>query len=554
MKSTSEPETKILDWILLLTTAVSFLFSSYSSVLSLAALAFFGRMVVFANRFNSKKKEWHEHRWRFVVVVVHSLALMVILVQAQHQPAFEHSKEFLKYTSALIALATIRILFVFEEQPFSRVHLASTVFGGGTLFCISDDWLNSALAFLSLSACAVSLVVSLCQEHSAAWIKREGDAQSFLSHALKQKFSGVGTAIEQVLEFYKSNNNNHGTENPLFLVLTCALEESRAGHDACHLRNVIKKLSQETYCALKSVRSFKETVNEWKESRSIVVLEQITFDCEQESENWKINLDWELLRLMLKEWTRKRSSEQSLLVTSSIQTENSTGTIIEFQLHLSRRTPLPKAISKIEEKLAIELGGRFVNPLLFTVCVQTLRDNPASPPNHSTDKTISEHAIVRSTVESDSFPPGLFFAFLDDNSLVRKNAERLVSKYLKSRNKSFVRGLSLAECMRFPQEVTDQKVDIVIYDLNLEFEDGQIRGTELAKQARARGFVGCQILHSAETEILISPNDELFDGVIEKTADRTTLLSGIKRAWGNHLRKRQQEENEQQPDPQAISA
>jgi hypothetical protein len=331
-------------------------------------------------------------------------------------------------------------------------------------------------------------------------------------------------------------------ENPIVHVLTCALEESRAGHDACHVRNVIKKLSQHTYCSTKSKWSFSGIISEWVECGSLL-LERIKFDCEQQSESWRIELDWELLRLMLKEWTR--GSKCTLLVTSTVQNENEIGAVVEFQLHLLKETPISKRISKTEQRLANELNGKFVTPVLFVISVQTLRDDPTSTKVRANDEAFFIHSLEeRSVSPSDigSFPPNLCFAVLDDNSLVRKNTERLVSKYLKSRTSSFVRGVNFAECTRFPQEVMDQKVDIVIYDLNLEFEDGGIQGTRLAEQARERGFLGCQILYSADTEILISLNDKVFDGLVEKTADRTILLAGIKRAWGNHLRKRHLDE------------
>ena len=70
----------------------------------------------------------------------------------------------------------------------------------------------------------------------------------------------------------------------------------------------------------------------------------------------------------------------------------------------------------------------------------------------------------------------------------------------------------------------------------MEFEDGGFKGAELAKIARENGFVGCQILHSAQESLgnTVDAADGIFDGFVEKTASRALLIAGIKRAWESH--------------------
>jgi hypothetical protein len=131
-------------------------------------------------------------------------------------------------------------------------------------------------------------------------------------------------------------------------------------------------------------------------------------------------------------------------------------------------------------------------------------------------------------------PSNLCFAVLDDNSLVRKNVERISRVHLKSDPRSFSRGSHFEECLKFAEELVESEVDIAIFDENLEYGDVHLSGSDIARLARQRGFTGCMVRHSAQTIVPGSCTDSCFDGYIEKTTSRQAFAEGITKAWAKH--------------------
>jgi hypothetical protein len=149
----------------------------------------------------------------------------------------------------------------------------------------------------------------------------------------------------------------------------------------------------------------------------------------------------------------------------------------------------------------------------------------------STLQDLSDDALLSSYI-----PAGLQYAVLDDNRLVRKNLERILTKHLKAHEISVYRGATLHEASFFPHEIVQVKVDVAIFDECLDYEDDSavtLSGTKLADAARTLGFKGCAILHSAHAH-LSDGNHEVFDGVIEKTSSKTSLLKGLELAWATY--------------------
>jgi hypothetical protein len=274
-------------------------------------------------------------------------------------------------------------------------------------------------------------------------------------------------------------------------------------------------------------------LNERMNAGHLVFKNGIDFKCESHSEDWDVELDWELLRLLMSAWTR---GAHALSIRSFIRHENDKEAEVAFHFHLEGHVP-STSTTKMRKRLAKELNGWFVNPSHCVLVVRAVRISNLSKAVRNKEILWSNTKLYKSPGVLENIPKGLCFAILDDNLLVRKNLERLVSAYLQSGVTSFVRGRCIAECAMFPQEVLDRNVDVAIYDQNLEFDSCGMQGIDLAKQARERGFRGCQILHSAQENLAHSIDASIFDGFVEKSASKSIVLAGITSAWHNHQRK-----------------
>jgi hypothetical protein len=86
-----------------------------------------------------------------------------------------------------------------------------------------------------------------------------------------------------------------------------------------------------------------------------------------------------------------------------------------------------------------------------------------------------------------------------------------------------VRGATLDECHGFAQELIVRKVDIAIFDHNLEYEDHGVylKGFQVAQQSIELGFANCLILHSSDT----FANGAVFHNTIEKAAGKVQCKS-----------------------------
>jgi len=168
-------------------------------------------------------------------------------------------------------------------------------------------------------------------------------------------------------------------------------------------------------------------------------------------------------------------------------------------------------------------------------------------------ETPSSKASVAMVVEPDAedippLPPSLLIAGLDDSLLVRKNMQHTFQRHLHASPDSFVRGATYQESLFFPHEIVLTKVDIAIFDENLNYyssnstssstaaaegetdDDKILKGTALVVKARKNGFRGCAILHSANLNLASNLNPA-FDGFIEKTSSRERFTRELSRIW-----------------------
>jgi hypothetical protein len=92
-------------------------------------------------------------------------------------------------------------------------------------------------------------------------------------------------------------------------------------------------------------------------------------------------------------------------------------------------------------------------------------------------------------------------------------------------------GSTEAECHAFGREICTRRVDVALIDMFLEFDEGEtlILGTQIAKQARALGFQGCLIAHTANDSH--EDVEKMFHGIIGKTSDKERLVKEICQLW-----------------------
>ena len=344
------------------------------------------------------------------MLFIHLVVLSVIL--ANLEP--ENKSNLYRGATALIALATIRLLFAFEKRPFSHIHAEGTFFGGLSIVCISSDWLNSSLTLLSVVACVVSLVVSLSRENAALTMKREADAQSFLSHALKQSLEALEVQLRACYLRWQGSL--------MYNVLECALAEAREGHYACHAANIVQSLSQGTYVAMASDNCLKRTLRDWSDDGSLASLEHIVLDSDDHGESI-VHLDWEMLRLLLIGWSK---GGKRLSISSTTQPHES---LVNFRFELAALVTgeIPKKVShkRVLESLASALGGEFETPTVFLLRLPLI-SRAVTTPRTSVDLRRS----LKTPSQAHAFPVELSFAILDDNLLVRRSSERIATERL----------------------------------------------------------------------------------------------------------------------------
>jgi hypothetical protein len=450
------------------------------------------------------------------------------------------------------------MLFAFERRSYSQVQLASSIFCAIQSWFLQEYSIVGIVSFLSVGNLAVTLTVSLSREHATRMLDSETKSQAFLSHAIKQKFSGVGSAVESLLFRFKKGDVE-GEDNRTRLLLDQILQECRKGEDACHAINLSRALTQGKYYPQQRCQSLNRNLKQWMESRTLTVGHLMFLEHDDDP---MIELEWELFRLVLCQWSR---GAQILVVT--FHEEDWIGGSpslpeIHFQL-VNPQVSFSRSFDALRP-LANQISGLYVYThdrlVLRGVTMETNR-RPAIPIaedheifsgsksgdgdkqsiSHSEDERTSPSSVPSSSTASLQVekelavpPENLRYAILDDNSLVRRNIERIVRTHLKADKMSFSRGETLAECHQFLQQIVDEDVDIAIFDENLEFEhDKHLSGTELAIKARQIGFRGCIISHSARflDEMTLA---EAFDGFVEKTSSWKEFAKGVANAWQIH--------------------
>jgi len=118
-------------------------------------------------------------------------------------------------------------------------------------------------------------------------------------------------------------------------------------------------------------------------------------------------------------------------------------------------------------------------------------------------------------------PKGLVFGFLDDCAVSRKAFQATLKTSLYGSDDSFIRGSTITEARNFADEVKTRRPDIVVLDFCLDFEVSSgvfqsIKGTEIAKEIRQKGYEGCIIMQSEQDGLSNKVDFEIIDGITGK--------------------------------------
>jgi len=124
-------------------------------------------------------------------------------------------------------------------------------------------------------------------------------------------------------------------------------------------------------------------------------------------------------------------------------------------------------------------------------------------------------------MKNSDLPSGLIFAFLDDCAVSRTSFGFTLKNTFKGAETSIIRGRSLEEAEAFVDDVLRLKPDIVVLDQCLDYElaNGEpksLRGTDVAREIRLKGFDGCIIVQSEQDSLKQEVDFTIVDGITGK--------------------------------------
>lgn len=474
----------------------------------------------------------------------------------------------------MVMLSSSRLTLAFEHRPFSAIALESLLMAALQIF-VSPGPVQGTVALLCVSGVAVAVATALMQENAFQLLNIVKNADSFLDHALKQKFSSVGAAIAQVLETSAADFDSLQYQS-----LVKALQECRVGQNSCYLSSYAIQYQAGALlgesASNKQTKDLVEMMMTWS-GEGVLSHCRLSFD--SPSVPIELTVDWELLKVLLSDMTKKLDNDCSLMInvvrtprTIQIRFEYEAATLalgrvnklrtreseLKQSFILGVRKTVAAALGAVLDDSVLEFAmysSPLTSPLAFgarlarraspLVPVATASGSPPTmikfpkaPSTSSSSSRLTDRQSKASShdIRGHLLPTGLTFAVLDDSNLVRKSLMHMFKHHLKASPSSFATGATVEEATFFPHEICLKHVHIAIFDENLDYGyDRMIKGTTLAVQARQRGFDKCAILHSANVE-LGRNLDPAFNGFVEKTASREDFLRNIAKVWDDFLR------------------
>ncbi|KAH9256498.1 hypothetical protein BASA81_005413 [Batrachochytrium salamandrivorans] len=406
--------------------------------------------------------------------------------------AFLHSPvEHLLFVSIAIVLVLNRSAVHSRTQSNLSMLLGSAI-----LINWEDKWLSSMLTFLCLASSFFSLVFACNKELVYANFAQENAAENFLSHAIKQKFASVGTAVEHILMHHSKFTT----------LLIAVLKECRMGHARCHSSTLCRNLEQGMRRG--EAKTYKANLAE-ELQKTVMFNELFVPTTKYANTNIGLEMDWEIFHLVLTDLARRG------LTVLAIQFDNNNMLIIK----LNRKAAAHN--NRVLEVFVTHLNGT-LNEECIEIAFQSSHPLLASSPvvvGGNTPRTVLAK---------------LKFALVDDNLLIRKNFERLMQSQLGiPADRILTMGETEEDCTKFLKRISQEQFDVAIFDQNLDY-DNDIKGNELAKQAREMGFKGCLILHSSDAQLAKLLESGVFHGAVEKSAKASTFIDGIATAWQSY--------------------
>ncbi|KAH9258730.1 hypothetical protein BASA81_003232 [Batrachochytrium salamandrivorans] len=378
---------------------------------------------------------------------------------------------------------------------------------------------------LMLGSFIESLEEILLQEEMLVHMARENATEAFLSHAIKQKFASVGSALEQF-------SLVHRTTLPPLLVES--INECKLGHSMCYAASIYRKLNQGEMRPQHKigVDNLRKQLATTPMGNLLLPKQGLSLD-----PNIHVEMDWELFHLVLTELARRRKRIVRVWISGD--------SLVKLQFHLPARS-----LNLVTIQLMQQLKARFTGNDVLEIDCKIYFSSPSSQPCSplvaiyvlGNTSTAMKRGSRLQELLGESYLhalSGLKFALVDDNALIRRNFYRLLTQNLGIPPDNILcMGETLLECKHFPTTICEGGVDIAIFDQNLDFEsiedeDGtSIRGSNLALRAKRLGFTGCMILHSSDAQHS-SPdaNNYIFHSTVEKTASPVKFATGVAKAW-----------------------
>lgn len=429
-----------------------------------------------------------------------------------------------------LVLSTVgAVLMLGQGKLYSAVQADLLAWlGACVLLSHRETWLSVLLALLALLLSSVQLFLASTKEEMLVHMARENAAEAFLSHAIKQKFASVGSALEQFSLLHRS---------ALPPLLVESINECRLGHSMCYAASIYRKLDQgESRPRHKiGVENLRKQLATTTMANLLLPKQGLPLDA-----NIYAEMDWELFHLVLTELARRRKRIVRVWVSGESQ--------VKLQFHLPTRS-----LSLVTIQLMGQLRARFATDDVLEVDCKVHLSSPSSQPcsplmavyvlGNTPVTAMARRGSRLQEMLGESYLQalsGLRFALVDDNALIRRNFYRLLTQNLGVPPDNILCvGETWQECKDFPTAICEGGVDIAIFDQNLDFdqtagdEDGaSIRGSDLALRAKRLGFTGCMILHSSDAQ-QSSPdaNNYVFHSTVEKTASPVKFATGVAKAW-----------------------
>lgn len=445
----------------------------------------------------------------------------------------------------MIVYSVGRVLLYFEEPNHLNSFVCLSLWSTGISLILCREGVSKSISIFIVSVCVcwfVRLGVWITTMQAMQMIGMENKTNSFLNHAVKQKFSSILFVLNRALPNVSGQIRD---------VLTDAYCECLRAHDLCHLFNLSRVASQRLAMRKKNV-TVKEIVDELAHKFSAIKNFHVDFRPTFVVEG-TFFIDLEVLVLYfstllpldeiittkngemkyflnvetnLVEKTHAKSFEevQICLKLRKVDQNSKVETEVPFlSRHLKWVAELLSWVENIYSIGFVRKGDSWVGIVLtLTFDPHVVKIKPIS--------TIGLMPIKKASQVIQELPSGLSFAVLDDVKLVRDSTLMLLLERLQGNNKkSFALGATYAEAMLFVSKCNTECCDIAVVDYYLDYEDAELSGMHIAINLRKQGFKGLIFIHSANEGIDLDYS--VIDGFIAKGFDARAIHFQITSAW-----------------------